>query len=48
MEFDVEDFKKADEKGLAEEFKAKVKTVKKGLAAIMKDKKPAKRKIGPA
>lgn len=50
MEFDVEDFRIAQnvEKGAFEEFKAKFKKIKKGLATVMKDKKPAKKNIGPA
>ena len=50
MEFDVEDFRVAKdvEKGTFEEFKAKFKKIKKGLATVMKDKKTAKTNIGPA
>lgn len=50
MEFDVEDFRvaKDEDKGSLEEFKAKFKKIKKGLATVMKDKKPARTNIGPA
>jgi len=50
MEFDVEDFRnvKEEDKSALEEMKAKFKKVKKSLATVMKDKKPAKRNVGPA
>lgn len=50
MEFDVEEYKHAknEEKTVVDELKAKLHKLKKGLNTIMKDKKPARRNIGPA
>jgi hypothetical protein len=49
MEFDVEEFKNVqEEKGGLAEMQAKFTKIKKGLASVMKDKKPAVRNKGPA
>ena len=48
MEFDVEEFKGIKKDSIGEQFAAQFNKFKKGFDVIMKDKKPAKRKIGPA